>query len=76
MSFTVTAGGGGKGKLIVLDLEGQVSAERAHKVTLRLTPIPRPITEDLAKRLGTRMREGANFPVAGIAPKHFDLPEG
>ncbi|MFN2317485.1 MAG: trypco2 family protein [Gemmatimonadales bacterium] len=39
VSFTLSGKGTTKGKLLVVELEGQLSTERTHKVTLHLVPI-------------------------------------
>lgn len=38
VSFTLSGKGNTKGKLLVVELEGEVGTERTHKVTLHLVP--------------------------------------
>lgn len=40
VSFVLEASGGGKGKLLVVDLEAAAKGTQAHKVTLDLKPLP------------------------------------
>ena len=66
IAFSLSGTGGAKGKLLVVDLEGEVSAERTHKVTLHLMPhlVPqggskRPLVD--VTKLG--------LPIAGVGVK-------
>lgn len=55
VSFTRSTEGNAKGKLLVLDLEGNVGVERAHKVTIRMKPQAKT-ADDMGKLLVGRAK--------------------
>lgn len=66
VAFSLSGTGAAKGKLFVVDLEGEISHERTHKVTLTLEPIVQEssLADGLSQgRLGRKI-----FPIAGIEP--------
>ncbi|MCL4215204.1 MAG: hypothetical protein KJZ74_14965 [Gemmatimonadales bacterium] len=66
ISFSLSGKGGAKGKLLVVDLEGEVSTERTHKVTLHLVPHDIP-SEGGAKRTATiDLDKLGRLPIAGV----------
>ncbi|MBK8057896.1 MAG: hypothetical protein IPK33_08460 [Gemmatimonadetes bacterium] len=83
VAFTLAGSGAAKGKLFVVDLEGQVTAERVHKVVLKLTPRVREASNDLssiAEKVRDGIERGRGLPLGQMPDKGglgslLDLPE-
>lgn len=58
-SFAVSSKGGAKWKLFVVDMEGELSAEKTHKVTLKLIPNGPP-NDTMSKWHLNKANEGLN----------------
>ncbi|MCA0374520.1 MAG: hypothetical protein LCH84_02550 [Gemmatimonadetes bacterium] len=65
VAFTLSATGGVKGTLFVVDLEGEVNHERTHKVTLTLVPVA-PGQKRPTMTFGGVGLETLDLPIAGI----------